>query len=341
MNKRVLILFVYTMGLVAPLLLRSQELIELQSKPGVSLRGLSVLNDRFLWVSGSKGTVGRSTNGGKSFQWLPVKGYEHRDFRDIEAFSLVSAVIIAVDSPGVILRTIDGGESWQEVYKNNSPGIFMDAMSFWKDQEGMVIGDPIKGQFFLASTHDAGRSWREYPVDQLPAPDTGEACFASSGTNIQMLSSTNFTLVTGGRKTRVLSGNKLVQLPLVEGGITTGANSIAVRRAGKKKNSKYWVVVGGDFAKDTSRLQNCAITKNGGKEWFVPDVAPFGYRSSVVFLSRRKLVSCGTSGVDVSRDGGKTWHNISKTGYHVCQLSKKERTVYLAGGNGRIARLKW
>src|SRR5215831_7049225 len=72
-----------------------------------SLRGLSVVNDNVIWVSGSNGTVGRSTNGGKDWKWYQVKGFEKTDFRDIEAFDGVTAVIMGVGEPAYILRTID------------------------------------------------------------------------------------------------------------------------------------------------------------------------------------------------------------------------------------------
>jgi len=41
-----------------------------------SLRGLSVVNDNVVWVSGSNGKVGRTNNGGKNWNWFTVKGFE-------------------------------------------------------------------------------------------------------------------------------------------------------------------------------------------------------------------------------------------------------------------------
>ena len=40
-----------------------------------SLRGLSVVNDNIIWVSGSNGTVGRSTNAGKNWKWISKEGF--------------------------------------------------------------------------------------------------------------------------------------------------------------------------------------------------------------------------------------------------------------------------
>lgn len=326
-------------------LVQAQTLDSLYSKAGISFRGLSVVNNRLLWVSGNKGTVGRSTDGGKHFQWLVVKGYEQRDFRDIEAFDAVTAVILAVDSPGLILRTHDGGASWQEVYRDDRSGIFLDAFSFWRDKIGMAVGDPIGGKTVLVRTEDAGKTWKPLPEAELPLPDSGEACFASSGTNIKVMSKTRFVLVTGGRRSRALvqadGRGQWIDLPLAQGGTSTGANSLAAKGSYRKKNSRQLVVVGGDFMQDTVRTGNAAYSRDGGRSWQVPATAPWGYRSGVVYITGKKLITCGTSGVDISTDGGRNWRNISKTGYHVVQRAKDGRAVFLAGGGGRIARLRW
>ena len=57
-----------------------------------SIRGLSVVNDNVVWVSGSNGVVGRSNSGGKNWSWFTVKGYEKTEFRDIEAFDANTAI---------------------------------------------------------------------------------------------------------------------------------------------------------------------------------------------------------------------------------------------------------
>ena len=56
----------------------SQYVQIIESKDGVSLRGLSVVNNKIIWVSGSKGTVGKSIDGGTTWQWMNVEGYEKK-----------------------------------------------------------------------------------------------------------------------------------------------------------------------------------------------------------------------------------------------------------------------
>jgi hypothetical protein len=86
-------------------------------------------------------------------------------------------------------------------------------------------------------------------------------------------------------------------------------------------------------------MNNCFYTTDGGKHWLAPHAPPHGYRSCVEYITKDKLITCGTTGVDISTDGGKNWKLISKEGFHVCRKSKNGSAVFLAGANGRIARL--
>ncbi|MEJ7739810.1 MAG: oxidoreductase [Chitinophagaceae bacterium] len=337
MKRRILLELILVM-LVGRL--TAQQIVPVTSGTKTSLRGLSVVTDRVIWVSGSNGTVGRSIDGGKNWKWFTVKGFEKRDFRDIEAFDAATAIIMAIAEPACLLKTTNGGETWKLVYQNNTPGMFLDAMEFWNQHSGIVLGDPINGRFFIARTFDEGSSWRELPFDKLPLADSGEACFASSGTNIRKLDTDEACFVSGGKRSRLISKGKPVDLPLVQGTASTGANSIAVRDDKRRKGSKYLVVVGGDFAADTATGRNCFITKNGGRTWIAPASPPHGYRSCVEFITKQKLVCCGTSGVDISTDGGRNWKLISGEGFHVCRKAKEGKAVYLAGANGKICRLE-
>jgi photosystem II stability/assembly factor-like uncharacterized protein len=124
------------------------EVQVLTSGTKTSIRGLSVVNDQVVWVSGSNGTVGRSSNGGKDWKWMVVKGFDSVDFRDI--------------------------------YEDRRKGMFLDAMEFWNEKAGIIIGDPMDGRFFILRSFDGGNSWREIPLENRPVADSGEACYAAS-----------------------------------------------------------------------------------------------------------------------------------------------------------------
>lgn len=312
---------------------KAQTVKIVSSGTKTGMRGLSVVDDKTVWVSGSNGKVGRSLDGGETWKWVTVKGFEKMDFRDIEAFDKTTAVIMGIDAPAYILRTIDGGENWQVVFKDTTKGMFLDAMEFWNEQSGIVIGDPLKGKFYIARTFDGGNTWQGIPENNKPVADSGEACFAASGTNIRKLGHGEAIFITGGLTSNVHIRDKKISLPLIQGKETTGANSIAV------KNKKTWMVVGGDFNTKDSSTKNAAITFNAGKTWSTPSAPPAGYRSCVEYIKKKQWITCGLNGADISNDDGKTFTSISKEGFHVVRKAKKGNAVFFAGQGGRIGKL--
>lgn len=305
-----------------------------------SLRGLCVVNENVIWVSGSNGMVGKSSNAGKNWKWTTVKGFEKSEFRDIEAFSSNVAIIMAIGEPAHILKTTDGGENWKIVYENKTKGMFLDAMDFMSGQHGMVVGDPINNKPFLATTSDGGETWQEL-TDQRVITDSGEAFFAASGTNLRLFKEGRFYLVSGGTRSSLITQKGKTGLPLVQGKESTGANSIDVLDNGMGKETDHMIIVGGDFSADSVIDKNCFISSNGGKTWKESKEPPHGYRSCVEYLSKDDVLSCGLNGVDYSFNGGKTWKWISKEGFHVCRIARIGSAIFLAGGNGKIGRIVW
>ena len=315
----------------------------LSAGTNTNLRGLSVANDNVIWVSGSNGIVGRSNNAGKNWKWMTVNGFEKTEFRDIEAFDGNTAIIMATAEPAYILKTTDGGENWKVVYENKTKGMFLDAMDFANNQEGIVIGDPINGKVFIARTHNTGNTWEQITEDEKqPLADKGEAFFAASGSNVRLFANNDYFIVSGGTRSRLFTKAKATYLPLTQGKETTGANAIDIFDNGiPGKPGNRMVVVGGDFSADSSTEKNCLYSLNGGRTWMAPDTPPNGYRSSVEFLSKKDLLTCGLNGVDYSSDGGKNWKWISKEGFNICRIARAGTAVFLAGNTGKIGKLVW
>jgi hypothetical protein len=318
----------------------------LTQKKGVSIRGLAVPNLNTIWASGSKGSIAKSVNGGTDFEWMQVKGYETRDFRSIHAWDEKEAIIVAVAAPAIILKTKDGGNSWYKVYQNADTLMFLDAIHFKDAANGLVVGDPISNHIFLLSTVDKGENWNEIPSSYFKTPlEKGEAFFASSGSNIAQLSKEDF-LVSGGLRSRLWINGEALDIPIIQGGTSTGANSMAI-----SPNGNNIMIVGGDFMKDTSRLQNAVglklfIKPNSNQKWQsekipywkIDELAglPNGYRSGVEYITNTILIACGTSGVDISMNKGKNWDLISTESFHVVRKQPTTKAVFLAGGGGRI-----
>jgi hypothetical protein len=307
----------------------------LSQKKGVSIRGMAVPNKNTIWASGSKGSIAKSVNGGSEFEWLQVKGYESRDFRSIHAWDNKEAIIVAVAAPAIILKTKDGGVTWYKVYENSDTLMFLDAIHFKDSSNGLVVGDPINNQIFLLRSNDKGENWNEVPTSYFKTPlEKGEAFFASSGSNIAQLSKDDF-LVSGGLRSRLWINGEAINIPIIQGGKTTGANSMAI-----SPNGNNLMIVGGDFMKDTSRLQNAVGLKQllRKSKWVISRSLghPNGYRSGVEYITDSILIACGTTGVDISINQGKSWELISTESFHVVRKQPNTKAVFLAGAGGRI-----
>lgn len=402
--------------------LPAQTIQWLTSGTKTHIRGLCPVNEQVIWVSGNNGTVGKSVDGGQSWQWTIVPGFEKRDFRDIEAFDENTAVIIAIAEPAHILKTSDGGKNWKIVFTDSTKGMFLDAMDFSDEKNGIVVGDPVNGKFFLAVTEDGGEHWSPVATADSIRPKEGEAFFAASGSNIRLMPGhsfgkaragvskgsmekasagvpksslrkagaeipnnslekgsaevpesssekaragvansslektgaevpensygtdrekagakipkSSFWMVSGGTLSRLHNGIQAWPLPLLQGKETTGANAIAIE-------GERAVIVGGDFAADTASYGNCVLVSLKDQSMRPPVTPPHGYRSCVAFISPQKLISSGTSGIDISADGGLNWQLVTRDGFHVCRKAKKGTAVFLAGSNGRVAKLNW
>ncbi len=322
-------------------LVSAQSVELLQQQQDCSIRGLSVVNNKTAWASGSKGHIAITHNGGKTWDWQQVKGFEQSDFRDVEAFSDKEAIIMSSGTPALILKTVDGGSTWKVVFRNDDKAWFLDEMTFVGKEHGYILGDPIDGKFVLLETKNRGGSWKS--VVNTPVAAQDEAAFAASGTGIIRLPySRNFYFVTGGKVSHVFICIKKKfysePIPLKQGLASQGAFSVAA-------GGSILVIVGGDYKHPENRDSVACFYdgkkgKNSNKNIRLSNIPPMGFQSCVIYLGENTFLSTGTSGTNLSRDGGKTWNQIDTASYNVCQKAKYGNLVILAGDKSRIALLK-
>jgi photosystem II stability/assembly factor-like uncharacterized protein len=309
----------------------------------ISFRGLSVVNDKLIWVSGSSGTFAKSIDGGKTFLIGSIPGYEKSDFRDIEAFNKDMAIIMSSGSPSYILKTFDGGITWKKVFEDTRKEMFLDAMDFWNEEQGMVIGDPIDERFVLYKTIDCGNTW--YPMDTSMRPWAvkGESLFAASGTCFRCMPKKSIAFVTGGSSSnfhwlQIDEKYQRFELKFMkQGKPSEGSFSFAY-------NKGNIIIVGGDYASDTARVKQGCFTYSYSKDGLeLMNQKPFysDYRSSVELLDNNNFITCGTKGVDLNNTAqtittSNKKSQISHLSFNTVRKAKKGKLVVLVGSNGKI-----
>ncbi len=297
---------------------------------------MSVVDNKIAWISGNNGYIGITTNGGTKWEYIKIPGFEELDFRTVYAFDDKKAIVASAGSPAYIFVTEDGGNTWLNVFKDERKEVFIDGITFFSDKEGIIFGDPLDGKMFLLRTTDGGKEWAEAPESQRPVMMEGEAAFAASGTSIRSINK-KLIIASGGSVSRLFVSKdkgynwKVFSTPIIQGKNSTGIFSFDFI------NENTIVIVGGDYTIDTLKVDNVFITKNGGSSWQKPETSTAGYRSCVEYINNKTLIATGTSGTDISRDGGNNWETLSSEGFHIVRQARKGNLVILAGTNGKIA----
>jgi len=315
------------------------------SGTAASLRGVSAVDDRVAWASGSNGTVLRTLDGGATWVVLSVPGEESADFRDVEAFGPDEAVVMGVARPAKIFRTTDGGRTWTRTYWDDTPGIFLDGLAFFDERRGLAVGDPLGGRFFLISTADGGATWTPLPETSRPAALDGEAAFAASGAGLFATRGGRAWLCTGGTAARVWRSTdwgrrwEPASSGLLAGPSSAGGFSVAFR------DGKTGIAVGGDYRAEEAAEGNASVSSDGGRTWEPVEVRrPGGFREAVAFVPGTDpplAVAVGPSGADLSFDLGRTWEPLSApAGLHALDIAAKGRAGWAVGRGGIIARLE-
>jgi len=309
-----------------------------------SLRGVSAVSPSVVWVSGAGGTCLRTLDGGATWHVAAVPGAGDLDFRSVHALDSHTAWLMS-SGPGAksrIYQTADGGAHWSLLYTNPDAGGFFDALAFWDARRGIVLGDPVDGQFVILTTGDGGVTWQRR---KLPPALANEGAFAASNSCLLVRAVRGKREVwfgTGGPSgARVFHSDDggqdwdVAETPLRHDSAGAGIFSLAFA------DRQRGIAVGGDYGKPGDASGNVAITSDGGRTWEAPSGSPpGGYRSAVAYLAGRKVwIAVGTSGSDISRDGGRSWTRFDSRANNAIGVAGD--AVWAVGPAGRIGRLRW
>lgn len=310
-----------------------------------SFRGLSAVDDNIVWVSGTEGTVLRTTDSGKTWEALKVAKAEALDFRGIRAFDDQTAVIMssgpAEKGQARVYRTTDAGKHWSLVLEEKTKGAFFDAIAFWDAKHGILMGDPVDGLFMIYTTTDGGETWQRSGKQKMPPALPGEGAFAASNSCLALVNPGYAWFATGGASTarvfRSTNGGEswmVFNTRMHPTNASTGVFSLVFQ------GELHGMAVGGDYAKPNDPYPSPMIANDGGRAWQSVGT-PGRFLSSIAVqpASGRVLsghVAAGPSGVFKLGFGGQ-WVQQSDLNLNVVAFPSTN-VGWAAGPKGVVAR---
>jgi photosystem II stability/assembly factor-like uncharacterized protein len=317
----------------------AQSLTPQTSGTTAALRGVWAVNDQVVWASGTRGTYLRTTDGGAHWTAAAVPGAETLDFRDVQGVDADTAYLLSIGkgNSSRVYKTTDGGAHWTLSLQNPDAEGFFDEMAFWNPRHGLLVGDQVDGAMVVMATEDGGATWQRL---KMPPALPGEGAFAASGTGVTMLGDRDVWIGTGGKDAaRVYHSADagrtwtVATTPIRADSANAGVFSLAF------SDALHGVAVGGDYRKISEPAGVVAVTSDGGKTWAVPSgTPPAGFRSAVAYVADRKLwIAVGTSGADISTDGGLTWRPVDSANYNAASFVSGQ-AGWAVGPKGLIAK---
>jgi len=259
-----------------------------------TLYAISFGDDKNGWAVGANGTILHSTDGGVTWakQTAQVPD-ETGGTRDLDTNLFGVAALSASDAwtvgdLGMILRTKDGGSSWQKVTfdaatfgDDNVPDRILNAVVFASPTEGWIGGEFAT----LARTHDGGETWTG--TRQITGAPSDLYLFDVSG-------------AAGGAAAVGLAGGVLVSnadgSEWTSKSVDTTAGLFTISWRGQN----------GIAAGDRGVLY---VTSDGGTTWSEPKRPKlFNWIASTTFVGEREALAVGEGGLVLrSEDSGASW----------------------------------
>jgi photosystem II stability/assembly factor-like uncharacterized protein len=310
--------------------------------PSVSIRAIAVVNDQTLWFAGNRGIWGYTTNGGKTWTIDSLLlDSQIPEFRSIAVLNDSTVLIANVGSPAYIFRTTNRGKDWYIVYTYTHKDIFFDCMIFNTQGSGLIVSDPVDGEFFFMHSQDQGRTWKNIEWSLYLDPAMGESFFAASNSNLDFAGKILY-FATGGIHSRLFAVDKdsvkTYRTPLPMGEKMTGIFSLDFLDAATG------LVAGGHYEHSDSATAALAITRDGGNSWTELKASRPFFGSCVQFISDKEFIVTGHKGTFMGGISSQQLTEVkmadgSPVKMNTLRASASGKTIWMAGSKGEILRL--
>lgn len=298
-------------------------------------RGLEIANG-IAYISGSNGGIYEiDLSNSQVNELFSIKG---RHFRDIDVLENGNIVALAITQPAEIWLKEAELDSFYRVFDSMDTITFLDGIDFINNDQGYAFGDPSSNIPTILKTLNGGRTWDLILGDDRFPKEAGKyAGFAASGTSIKTIDDNTILIGLGNETGKILRSDilglewELIDVPYHKEPNGSGVYSIAF------KDNLNGVAVGGHW-QNTTCDSSKIYTQDGGLTWNLSNGIQ-EYRSCVTYFKDDIYISTGTTGTDITYDGGKNWELLDTLGYN--SIAFQEDGHGIAVGNyGQVSLLK-
>ncbi|MHA8072407.1 WD40/YVTN/BNR-like repeat-containing protein [Aquirufa ecclesiirivi] len=294
-----------------------------------------------IWIGGTQGMVVHSNDGGASWQEQQVSGAEKLDFRDLAVIDKQKIILMSAgpaDKGGAKLYfSKDHGQSWSIMFEKKSGPYFFDAIAWnQKKQYGVMLSDPMNGQFPLFLIKIGGEKVEEIKISSFPSLLPREAAFAASGSSLLWING-KLNLVTGGSAhARILQSRDETFTHFRAMHQNTPADSSSgFFSIGAKNKKNYWVV-GGNYLRLNENKIGILESRDSGLTWENVNDYPKFYMEKVLWTGKYWVV-VGPSQSAAYNPKTKKWISLGETHFHNIILHKKH--LFAVGSKGTLAKM--
>jgi serine/threonine-protein kinase len=188
------------------------SLIQIPLGSGYSFFGIKFLNSNTGFITGNRGLILKTTNGG--LNWSKVLTNTNEIIFDIAFFSPQKG--FAVGWNGLLLETNNGGDTWHS-YKTQLADNYLKSIDINSKGNGLIVG----GDGIILHSTNSGDSWNKIDMK------------TSGGFQKVKYISEDYAIIIGSRGVILVSKDKGNTWNLVDTKIFSNMNSLAVSPYGK------------------------------------------------------------------------------------------------------------
>jgi photosystem II stability/assembly factor-like uncharacterized protein len=320
----------------ALLLTSSITITPLSSPTDIHWIGVSAPSPEVVWISGSNATIGRSLDGGASWQYFnPVN--QALEFRDIEALDSDHAYALSIGRNGDsrIYYTANGGQNWQLRYRAGGQQ-FLNCMAIATNGEAWVYGDSSENNWEMIRGAD-GRNWlsARNAVDSQPL--AGEGGFAASGGCIRFANQ-SWAIGTGNASTARLLLKRAtgIRFRAIDTPMPAGPNA-GITSVWPLAHD-HVLLAGGDLQHPEVRPRLLEYQNNRFTELSEPPIDGALY-SLTLLPDQQGLLVSNPNGAALLPNRTGSWQSL--TNANVWNSACAGDSCYLVGKDGYVARFNW